>query len=336
MAQYLKIKESTRLSDISDMIGVNNVQYLLSGNNLDWSPNVGKQFYSLQNSVIQSGESIDWQRKYTILNTLTDSTDVFETASLMSESGWKVLSNLNTLPNTLKIPDTISVPNTTDIIGDGNPVGNIIYEQAMTGLTTPPHYIDPAIFNEYSTIKSSQIVTDTPTTSVDTFQYFNIPWGEVTLYSSISGETAEFPVYPDEVSDQRKANYTQMTELLYQYEPWYVYNSSGPRSNIYEFDFHRQMWTGDETDGKANELIRFCQANCYVNFNGSAVIAPIVTLYVAGSNLITGIMEDVSVKWDGPLLSDHWYAHCKLSLTITEVSKDALTYSSILSKSLIG
>lgn len=336
MPQYLKIKESTKLSDISDIIGYNNTQYLLAGNNLQWQPNVGKQFYQLQSQTIADSEDVTWQRKSTILNTLTDSTDVFETASLMSESGWKVLSNLSTLPNTLKIPDTIEVPSSTDIIGDGLPIGRRTYEEAINGLTTPPHTIDPAIFNEYSTIKSSQIIDSAYVQTVDTFQYFNIPWGEVTLYSSLSNESIDFPVYPEELEDSRKANYNQMTELLYQYEPWYVYHSSGPRSNSYKFDFHRQMWTGDESDGKANELIRFCQAQCYVNFNGSCVVTPLVTLYVAGSSLIHGIMEDVSVKWDGPILSDGWYAHCELTLSITEISEQALTHDSVRNLPLIG
>ena len=170
MPQYLKIKETTRLSDISDIIGYNNTQYLLAANNMTWQPNVGRQFYQLQSQTISDSDDVSWQRKSTILNTLTDSTDVFETASLMSESGWKVLSGLNTLPNTLKIPDTISVPSSTDIIGDGLPIGRRTYEEAMNGLTTPPHTIDPAIFNDYSTIKSSQIIDGSYVQSVDTFQ----------------------------------------------------------------------------------------------------------------------------------------------------------------------
>ena len=336
MPQYLKIKESTRLSDISDIIGYSNVQYLLSGNNLQWQPDVGRQFYQLQRQAISASNDITWQRKSTILNTLTDSIDVFETASLMSESGWKVLSALNTLPNALKIPDTISVTPSNDILGNGVSVGRLTYEQAMDGLTSPPHMIDPSIFNEYSTIKSSQIIDGAYVSTADTFQYFNIPWGEVTLYSNISDESIDFPVYPEEVEDGRKANYNQMTELLYQYEPWYVYHSSGPRSNSYKFDFHRQMWTGDEKDGKANELIRFCQAQCYVKFNGSCVVTPLVTLYVSGSSLIHGIIDDVSVKWDGPILSDGWYAHCILTLSITEISEQELTYDNVRNLPLIG
>ena len=63
---------------------------------------------------------------------------------------------------------------------------------------------------------------------------------------------------------------------------------------------------------------------------------PFVTLYVSGSPLIHGVMEDVSVKWDGPILSDGWYAHCELTLNIIEISQQALTYDSVRNLPLIG
>lgn len=336
MGQYLKITQSTTLTDLADMIGVNNIEYTLALNNLSWSPNVGEQFYQMQSDIMSNADEVTWQRKSTLLNTLTTDTDVFETAALMNESGWKVLDNLDTIPNTLKLPSTTTFPNSEEILGDGNSVGTTIYNLAIEYLTTPPHTIDPIIFNEYSTIKATQIVDSSSVSSYDTFSAFAIPWGEVTLYSSIDDESVDFPVYPEEISDSTTANYDEMSEILYQYEPWYTYKSSGPRTVPYTFNFHRQMWTGDETDGKANDLIRFCQANCYPNYNGSAVITPLVTLYIAGSAHIHGIMTDVSVKWDGPLLSDNWYAHCELEITITEVSETSLTYDTVRSKSLIG
>ena len=336
MPQYIRIANNTTLSDLSTIIGATNIEYLLAGNNLTWQPNVGQQFYNLQQSAINDTPSISWQRKSTLLNGLTDSTDVFETAALLSESGWKVLSSLNTLPNTLRIPDTISVPASTDILGDGVAIGRITYEKAMEGLQNPPHMVDPSIFNEYSTIKPTQIVDSSSDSSSDVFQYFKIPWGEVTLYSSMDDNTIDFPVYPEEVGDNRQATYTTMPEMLYQYEPWYVYTSSGPRANTYKFSFHRQMWTGNEADGKSNELIRFCQAQCYMNFIGSAIRCPQVTLYIGGSSVIHGIVTDVTANWDGPLLSDNWYAHCELSISITEIAEQTLTYDAVRSLPTIG
>lgn len=336
--RFLKINEETTLSDISDVVGNRNVEYILASNNMEWSPDVGSQFYSLQQDAINSDEEVSWQRKYTILNTLTDSAEVFETASLLNESGWKVLSTLNTLPDTLRIPETIYVPGSTDIIGDDVVIGKTTYEQAMDGLSNPPHTIDPSIFNTYSTIKPSQILDtfSTSATTSNTFQYFKIPWGEVVLYSDMTGESVEFPVYPEDPSDSRVANYSNMPDLLYQYEPWYVYQSSGPRQNVYDFSYHRQMWTGDESDGMSNNLIRFCQAQCYPNYNGAAVNIPQVSLYVSGSCLIHGIVTDVSVAWDGPILNDGWYAHCKLSVTITEIAEQALTYDTVRGLPTIG
>lgn len=334
--KYLQISRDTTLSDINDIVGPRNTQYILAANNLSWQPYVGREFYSMQDDAIANTPEVNWQRKSALLNSLSGSTDVFEMASLLSESGWKVLSTLDTLPGTLKIPETVDIPLSENIVGDETPVGRLIYSRAMSDLAAPPHTIDPGIFNEYSTIKASQIIDSSTNTSQNTFQYFNIPWGDITLYSSLTGESIDVPAYPEELSDSRKANYNTMPDMIYQYEPWYVYNSSGPRSPIVTFNLHRDMWSGDHTDGKANDLIRFCQANCYPEFNGSAVNVSQVTLYIVGQTYISGILTDVTVKWDGPILSDGWYAHFELELSFTEISPQALTYTSVRNMPLIG
>lgn len=334
--KYLQITRDTTLNDINDIVGPRNTQYILAANNLSWTPYVGEEFYNLQQEVIENSSDVSWQRKSSLLNNLSGSTDVFEIASLLSESGWKVLSNLDTLPDTLKIPETIDIPISEGIVGDENPVGRLIYNRAMSDLASPPHMIDPGIFNEYSTIKASQIINSSTNTLQNTFQYFNIPWGDVTLYSSLSGESIDLPVYPEELSDSRKANYNTMPEMIYQYEPWYVYNSSGPRSPIITFKMHRDMWSGDHTDGKANDLIRFCQANCYPEFNGSAVNVSQLTLYIVGQTYISGVLIDVTVKWSGPILSDGWYAYFELELSFIEIAEQALTYTSVRNMPLIG
>ena len=209
----------------------------------------------------------------------------------------------------------------------------------MASLKNPPHYIDPSIFNEYSSIRPSQILeynSQGDSNIQNTFQWFRIPWGQVTLYSSLGNDSKDFPVYPEEVSDARSANYTEMPDMLYQYEPWQVYQSSGPRANTYTFKFHRDMWSGNHRDGKANELIRFCEANCYPEYSGSAVNTAVVTLYIGGQAHIRGIMKDVNVRWSGPLGLDDWYLMCELELTIVEVSDTPLNYSTVRNKGLIG
>lgn len=332
--QFLKIKHSTRLSELADAVGTRNVEHILVTNDLTRHPNIGKQLVNRCNQIIQDTSTIDWQKRAAILNTMTQDSDVFEAAALLNEDDWKVLATLNTFPGMLRIPEVIHIPDSIAVLGNGQGISNLVYRKAMGQLETPPHAIDPAIFNEYSSHKNYNIIEKYSDSSFT--QWFKLPWGEVTLYSSLSSTSIDFPVYPEEMSDGRSATYTPMPPVLYQYEPWQVYESSGPRQCNYSFHMHRDMWTGDHRDGKCNELIRFCQANCYPQFRGSAVNTATVTLYVHGDPLISGIMNDVSVDWGGPLGLDGWYLECNVKLSITEVSKTPLDYFSVKNKPLIG
>lgn len=339
MQQYITINRSSRLVDIANLVGDRNLDYVLAANDLTRGANIGAQFQDKCHKILseQQGQTVSWQRKSAILNRMTQDSDVFETAALLNETGWKILSALGTFPNMLVVPESITLPSRVDILGNGLAVVKTVYDQAISGLETPPHYIDPSIFNEFSTTRVNNIVDfGVSSAPSNPWQAFNIPWGDITIYSSLSDSSLDIPVYPEEVQDTRKANYTTMPDLLYTYEPWYLYQSSGPRSNHYTFKMHRDMWSGDHSDGKANELIRFCQACCYPKFNGSAVNSGTVTLYIKGETLISGILEDVSVSWDGPILQDGWYAHFELQLSITEISNKALNYDVVKAMPLIG
>ena len=334
--QFLSIKDTTTLSQLADIVGDRNVDAILAANNLKRTRSIGKAYRASCDEAIASAKDVDWQRQMTLLNTVTGCSDVFETLALMGENGWKLFSVLGTLPGMLKIPESIVLPDSVDVLGTSEGINNLVYQKAMTSLKNPPHYVDPSIFNEYSSRRSSQILNyEGAAPAADPFQWFQIPWGEVTLYSSLGQDSIDFPVYPEEVSDGRSANYTTMPDLLYQYEPWQVYQSSGPRRNTYTFKFHRDMWSGDHTDGRANELIRFCEANCYPEYNGSAVNTATVALYIAGVPHIVGVLQDTRVKWSGPLGLDGWYLVCELELTIIEVSETALNYSAIRNKAII-
>lgn len=332
--QFLLINEDLTLSQLSDRVGERNVEYILAANNLTRTPRIGKQFQAMVEASYNSAE-VDWQRKSTILNTFTDHSDIFEKAALLNENGWKTLSTYSTFPDALRIPESIIISDGTDVLGDSDGVTSVIYRKAMSQLSTSPYIIDPGIFNEYSTMRNSTIF-DTGTDTNNPIQGFNLPWGKVTLYSSLSDTSMDIPCYPEEMEDSRTANYTTMPDLLYQYEPWYLYESSGPRQVSYKFELHRDMWTGDHRDGKCNQLIRFCEANCFPRFSGSAVNVPSVTLYVNGDCLISGIMTDVTKKWSGPIGLDGFYLYCELTLNITEVSKTPLNYDTVMNKSLIG
>ena len=333
--QYLSINNDTTLRDLSDRVGDRNVETFLAINGLTRSPNIGEQFSSKTQTILSSNMTVDWQRKSTILNKFSGNSDIFEEAALLDNNDWKVLDALETFPNRLKVPETITLPSSTDIIGNGEGVDSRVYSNAMNSLATEPHTIDPGIFNQYSTIQNTKITGSVSPSSNNT-TLFNLPWGDISLYSTLAGESVDIPVYPEELEDNVSANYTTMPDLLYQYEPWYLYQSSGPRSNSYKFHIHRDMWTGDHRDGKANELIRFCQAACYPEYSGSAVYSDIVTLYVKGSALITGIITNVNVEWSGPIGLDGWYLEFKLTLDITEISENALSNSVMRAKSIIG
>lgn len=330
--QFLKISESTRLSDLISQVGARNVDSILSLNMIDRVPNIGAE-YKKNYHISQSRAAVEPQTKITRLNTMTSDSDVFETTSLLGEDGWKYLETFGSLPDTLIIPETIILPDSTSIIGNGQMVSRVVYDSVITRLNTTSE-IDPSVFSEYSSRNGSTIVDTTASTGA--MQWFKLPWGLITLHSSLSGNSMDFPVYPEEFEDGVHANYETMPETLYQYEPWQVYKSSGPRTNTYTFKMHRDMWTGDHRDGKCNELIRFCQANCYPIFNGAAVQTAVVTLYIAGKPLISGILTDVKTKFDGPIGLDNFPLVCTLDITITEVSPEPLNYTKVAEKGVIG
>lgn len=332
--QFLMIDKTTRLSDLADYVHDRNVESVLAANNLPRVPDIGYRFYTMCQQTL-SDEGVTPQRKSTILNTMTQDSDVFETAALLSESGWKVFNALNTFPNALRLPDNLTVSESAEVIGNGIHISNEIYDKVMNMLDVDPYLIDPVVFNEYSTIRNVRTTTSQRGSTAVT-NWFNLPWGLITLYSSLSNSSMDFPVFPESPSDGVVANYTTMPDMLYQYEPWYVYQSSGPRSNTYTFKIHRDMFSGDHNDGRANELIRFCEANCFPNYDGASVSTATVTLYINGSPLITGIMTQVNVSWDGPIGHDNWYLYFTLELSITEVSDTPLNYTTVMNKPLIG
>lgn len=335
--QFLQINSTTTLSELTSRVGARNVDSILSLNSLSRVPNIGEVFQNMVDDICADTEipNVSYQRKSSILNTFTEDSDIFESIALMDNDGWKVLSALGTIPTMLRIPETIQLPDATDILGNGEAVKLDIYERAMKYLHSNQN-IDPVIFNEYSSRRGSQIL-DT-TASTNPLQWFKLPWGKISLHSSIDDTMLDFPVYPKGLSDGVQANYEQMPDLLYQYEPWQVYRSSGPRTVTYKFDMHRDMWTGDHRDGKCNELIRFCKANCYPEFKGAAVNVPRVTLYISGKPHISGILTAVNDEWDedSPIGLDGFFLHVVLSLTITEVSNMKLNYSTMRQKGLIG
>lgn len=342
--QFIKINENTSLSELSEIIGYDNIEAVLALNGLQRTPNIGKALKALtddaKNIPIATDEDPNVrdakikQRKTSILNQCTSDSDVFMETVSLDEAGWNVMSYTGTFEGMLKVPEYITLPKTDDVLGNTESVSKSAYNMSMAYIDKGGQ-VDPVWFSEYQAAKTVNV---NPHTGVEAFNWFNLPFGEITLYSSLAQDSIDFPCYPSEFSDGVKANYDTMPDMLYQYEPWQVYKGSGPRQCTFTFDLHRDMWTGNHEDGKCNELIRFCEACCYPEYNGAAVNTATVTMYIGGKALVSGIITEVTPNWDteSPIGHDGFYLHVKLSLTIVEISKQKLDYATYRSKGLIG
>ena len=336
--QYLKMDKDLTLSQLSGIVGERNVDTVLNANSLDRAVNIGKEFYDRINAIPDE-TAVDYQKKLNVLNQFVGDSDLYEKTALGTERDWNALAQFNCFTDAIKIPIEVKLPPSTGVLGNGEPVSDDIYRKCTEYLIEGEHIIPSSVFSEYNTSYAGTFVgvTDQGIAFLgEPFQWFNLPWGEIALYSSISDELVYFPVYPEGFDDGRSANFEEMPEMLYQYEPWQVYKSSGPREVTLTFNFHRDMWTGDHRDGNANDLIRACQANCYPEFDGSLVNVPIVTIYLHGRNFITGVMTNCTPAWDKPIGLDGYYLVCKLSLTIKEVSPEPLDYHTVRNKGIIG
>ncbi len=265
--QYLRITRDMTLQQLASIVGERNVDAVLNANGLERAYNIGEQFYEKIDALLKIEGEVDYQQKFNILNQFVGDSDLYEKAALGTEDDWRTLAAFNFFTDAIRIPDDIQLPSAVGLLGNGEPIATSISNQCKTALLSPDtdHIIDPTIFATYSASYSGGTYvgdnTEAPTSTP--FEWFNLPWGEIFLYSSLSDEVLYFPVYPEEFDDGASATYEDMPEMLYQYEPWKVYKSSGPRELSFTFKFHRDMWTGDHRDGMANKLIRGCQANCY-------------------------------------------------------------------------
>jgi hypothetical protein len=321
--------------ELRKAVGSRNVTEVLSLNRIPTTPYVGKALEDAYNTTVSTTATLTHERKIVVLNSVSSDADVFESVSMLDEDGWKYMSAANSLPGMLRMPDTLILPSRPDILGGtSKAISRSIYNKAV-GYLKAGLNIDPIIFNKYNSTTRARPVSGT-TTAGSSMQWFKIPWGEVTLYSSLSNSSVDFPVYPEEYEDGYVANYDTMPDMLYQYEPWPVYKSSGPRSNDLTFKMHRDMWSGDHRDGKCNELIRFCQANCFPVYNGATVNTATVVLYIAGKPLIRGILTSVKTQYSGPIGLDGFPLYVEMTLNITEVSSEPLNYYSVMMKGLIG
>lgn len=339
--QYLYIDKNDSLLDISRIVGSNNIEYLLAENRLTRTPKIGKAWQDKCNEIINTTPEVSKERKIALLNSCLDSLEVFEKACLMDEAEWKVFSVLQAFIDAIRIPASIYVPSSARVLGSAiisstELIGTALYKAVMRSVAEEGT-INPEIFNSINSSPSYKVTGDNVRPEQVVPQYsFNIPWGKIQMYSSLLNEMVDFPAYPEQVNTSRHATYTSMPDTIYQYEPWILYENSGPREQELSFHLHRDMWTGNHLDGQANKLIRFCEANTFPRYSGSAVLTPTVRLYIDGKLFISGVLTATSTNWSGPLGHDNWYLEFNLSLTIQEVSDKPLNIDSVYSTGLIG
>lgn len=336
MNRFLKVDSDITLSKLNNLVGRTNADLILAANGLKRSVNIGRQLIDKQTAA-KSRADVGIEDRISTLNSYLSSADIYEELATMSSDAWKVMKYTGTLMNMVAVPESVDLPGIPGMLGYSTEViTKTLHDKVVNAIRfSREHVADISLFNKLSRSVAVMNVGSS-SKSADPFQWFKIPWGDMSLYSSISNQSVDFPVYPEEIQQNAQANYGEMPSILFQYEPWQTYESSGPRSEQYTFHMHRDMWSGDHRDGAANKLIRFCEANCYPDYNGSAVNTAIVTLFVKGVPLIRGVMTNQSVNWKGPIGSDGWYLEFDLSITIKEVSAIELNYHSVMNKPLIG
>lgn len=354
--QYLMISETDTMQSLSRIVGSQNMDDLLSENGLRRTPKIGKQYYDNCRQVIaNTPQDVTPERKAALLNGLTNSQEVFEKACLQDEDEWKVFSTYHSFVDALKVPETMVLPYSYKVIGSSSnadseviigsgsansvadPVSSGTYRTVINQLTTTGT-IDPGVFNKVNTARSSsvQVVNQTSNGAKIPQYAYNLPWGKIQIYSSLFDEVVDIPAYPEDFDTGRKAQYTSMPDIIYQYEPWIVYQDSGPREQSLDFHLHRDMWTGNHLDGNANNLIRFCEANTFPKINGSAVNSGTVKIFIDGYTFISGVLTDSRTHWSGPIGLDNWPLEFTLSLSIQEVAPVALTCDVVRNLPLIG
>ena len=151
--KYVPISENTTLSDLINIVGERNIDYILQANGLIRSVKIGKQLLDRTAYLADVDFATNAQTKLNVLNSLVADSDVYEKAALGDDRDWYSLAKYGTFYNYIKIPDEISIPASSGILGNGEPISNDLYEQCVDSLLgkrpyTEPNTIDPIIFNE--------------------------------------------------------------------------------------------------------------------------------------------------------------------------------------------
>ena len=128
--QFLAISDDLTLSQLAARVGSRNVDDVLQANGLKRTHDIGAAYNAMCDEAIANykersvegvySDEVTYNRKMSLLNTLTGEADAFEIAALQDSNSWKVLSATNTLYGYLRIPPSIELPNSSDVIGGDN------------------------------------------------------------------------------------------------------------------------------------------------------------------------------------------------------------------------
>lgn len=156
------------------------------------------------------------------------------------------------------------------------------------------------------------------------------PTGDVTI--QIEGEQPlEIPCFPESVSDNASATWSQEMTTYQHYEPQNTYNKSGPRIVSCTFKIHRAMWDGNQDSGKSEELVAYMQSALYPNYDTQASEPPRVTLIIGKSIRIVGILTSMETTYSGPIGPDNKYDCVDINISITEESDNVLSTQAVRS-----
>lgn len=138
------------------------------------------------------------------------------------------------------------------------------------------------------------------------------------------------PAYANSITDQLGANFSP-TPLLARSAPIQSYSGSGPRTMTVQFNLHRDMMKQINygvsnanvsiDDDYVDIMIREIQAICLPSYNTAEKIVnpPMVAVRLGNDIFIKGIVSNVGVTYNYPILRNGKYALVDISFSVTEV-----------------
>lgn len=284
---------------------------------------IRNQLYNADFDKIQALEKLGTDLRYheyyqvgAVKANLTDQVKA-EAISNMTPSEFIKYQNLGTIPGYMIIP--------SDMVDSVEPIPNYLQYQILQ---------KNSIADIQEVIRKNNPDIDIPYTdnaglgSEDNWYWK--PTGEVTI--QIEGEEVmEIPCYPEEVSDNVTATWSQEMTTYQHYEPQNTYKQSGPRILTCLFKIHRAMWTGNQDSGDSEALVAYIQSACYPDYDTQAAEPPRVTLIIGKSVRIVGILTSMDTKYYGPIGVDGKYDCVDVSISITEESDNVLSTKAVRS-----